>query len=102
VIDKLEKKNPNKDVAARMIREEWGTTADMSKRTVSRYCSRIGRPWRAVLKKLPLTDEMKQAAKQWGKALRSKPERFWVGDVLAVDCKAWPWYTCILNINYQY
>ena len=56
---KLEKRNKGRDVTARMLKEAWDVDCDT--RTISRYFSQAGKPWRRVLRKIQLTKEKKEA-----------------------------------------
>lgn len=58
-----------------------------------RRLKEVGLPWQLCLKKLPLTDEQKADAVQWGKVWAKKSASFWQNEVLAMDCKMYPWYT---------
>ena len=93
IVDKLEQKNPDCNVVARMINAEWGTNVKVSDKYLPELLKKCGKPWKKALRKQKLTEEGKKEAATWCKTYARKPKSFWSSDVCAIDCKSWSFQT---------
>ena len=93
IVAKLEKKHPDTDVTAKMIKEDWKTAKKVSPATVSRRLRNQKRGWKRPLFKLPLTPERKANRARFGTRNAKKTKVYWKTKAAFMDNKGYAWYT---------